>query len=493
MGRFSTTVQIKSGLGAAKFINSFCEVMEKRGFVKCTEDECALSYFMAFSNGGWVTLSSDKYSDDPRKAKDDVQQIAEGMKTAAFSVEVVDSDFAILTLNDGDSIIVGDGSGYGIEDAPKGERSKWEPLLAEGKTWEQLAECRDKNEVFVEDALWEAAPVLGIEPDYICADFEELSGKAEGSKNISTLYFKKADSKGKAMSLNAAFVKVFGEGLEPLGFKKVKGRQPYFVRVVPGGEIIHVITYVNEETGLRDRKAFNIHGGIATVYRRRIDFSTTPRDNKRWLEPLYIFSHKLFFEKNSGNDHESIVRFEYAVEDDETRKIKQIIRDNGMSVPSWFKLDFDEAEEMQSAVKRAFEETKRVILPMLNPVTTLESCIDYFYKFGWIMNLYDEEDFGNSDPNLFCNEGLLLIKAHYLDNGEERMKCNLKAWYQKFGKGDKERLKKKYEEYNRNRLEQYAIREKLLNTPKLYKKAMDELERRRRLNIETLRSYGINI
>ena len=223
MGRFSTTVQIKNGFGNMKFINSFCEVMKKRGFVKCTEDECALSYFMAFGEGGWVTLSSDKYPDDPRKAKDDARQIAEGMKTAAFSVEVVDSDFAILTLNDGDSIIVGDGSGYGIEDAPKGERGKWEPLLAEGKTWEQLAECRDKREVFVEDALWEAAQVLGIEPEYICAGFEELSGKADGGKNISALYFKKAGSKGKAMSLNAAFVKVFGEGLERLwGLRRSK-------------------------------------------------------------------------------------------------------------------------------------------------------------------------------------------------------------------------------------------------------------------------------
>jgi len=30
------------------------------------------------------------------------------------------------------------------------------------------------------------------------------------------------------MTLNAAFKKVFGEALEPLGFKKIKGNYTYF-------------------------------------------------------------------------------------------------------------------------------------------------------------------------------------------------------------------------------------------------------------------------
>ncbi|MDE7229643.1 MAG: hypothetical protein K2N56_04105, partial [Oscillospiraceae bacterium] len=78
-----------------------------------------------------------------------------------------------------------------------------------------------------------------------------------------------------------------------------------------------------------------------------------------------------------------------------------------------------------------------------------------------------------------------------LDNGEERMKRNLEAWYQAFGKGDTERFKKEYEEYDRRRLEQNAIRDRLLNTPELYKKVMDELERRKKSNIQVLSSYGL--
>ena len=41
-------------------------------------------------------------------------------------------------------------------------------------------------------------------------------------------------------TLNTVFKKVFLEDLQEEGFGKVKGRQPYLVRVVEGGEIIHI-------------------------------------------------------------------------------------------------------------------------------------------------------------------------------------------------------------------------------------------------------------
>lgn len=146
---------------------------------------------------------------------------------------MVDSDFAILKMN-GDEVIAGDGSGYGIEDAPKGSKAVWKPLL-------------------------------GIDPNYICADHRDLSELTD-DKNITALCFKKIGA-GKPMTLNAGFIKVVGEALEPLGFKKIKGRYPYFVRVVHGGEIIHIITLTNDRSYEAGRKFFKIFGGIATVYR----------------------------------------------------------------------------------------------------------------------------------------------------------------------------------------------------------------------------------
>ena len=132
MGRFFSNVQIKFDESRATFINSFCE------------NEAVSTFLLAFSDNGWVTLVSDGYSGNPKKASEDSKLFASALKTSAFSVEVVDSDFALLKLcasNGGrDEVIVGDGSGYGIEKQPRGTQALWQPLLAEGRTWEQFTE-----------------------------------------------------------------------------------------------------------------------------------------------------------------------------------------------------------------------------------------------------------------------------------------------------------------------------------------------------------------
>lgn len=179
MGRFSTTLNVKS----KNFASMFTEIMKKRGFEPCQADEAALSYLIAQS-GGWATLVREDYNTDPRQASDDAALIAKEM--TVFSVEVVDSDFAVLKLN-GDEVIVGDGSGYGIEDAPRGNKALWEPLLVSG-TFEELTEIWSSSEVFVEDALCKSAPLLGIDPQLIAADYLDLS---ESSGDVTALYFKK--------------------------------------------------------------------------------------------------------------------------------------------------------------------------------------------------------------------------------------------------------------------------------------------------------------
>ena len=65
--------------------------------------------------------------------------------------------------------------------------------------------------------------------------------------------------------LNTVFKQVFGEGLKEQGFVKIKGRQPYLVRVI-GGEIIHIITGRNEWCGEKGFKEFAILGSVATYH-----------------------------------------------------------------------------------------------------------------------------------------------------------------------------------------------------------------------------------
>ena len=81
--------------------------------------------------------------------------------------------------------------------------------------------------------------------------------------------------------MNAAFKKVFGEALEPLGFVKIKvAKLTYFVRVV-NDEILHILTYRELRTRKTGYKSFEILGGVVSLYRRTIDFTKSP---ECWLK-----------------------------------------------------------------------------------------------------------------------------------------------------------------------------------------------------------------
>ncbi len=454
MGRFSTTVHIKDNAGRMKLINTFCEVMKKRGFVPCSEDEAALSYLLAFGDGGWVTLANEEYKDNPQKAYNDSREMAAALKTSAFSVEVVDSDFALLKLSDPnggeDEVVVGDGSGYGIEEPTRGERQYWEKLLADGKTWEQFSETAAKNEVFVEDVLAELAGVLGIEPYYIDADFDEVSEKTDENKNITAFYFKKAAAKAKSLSLNAAFKQVFGEALEPLGYKLIKSKYPYFVRVVPGGEIVHIITYMEEWCPYPGKKKFNVISGIATVYRYKIDLSCAPKDNCGWLYSIARFYTETTPESEINNEYKlSICHF-----------------------------TFDENVEnsMNDTLNNALELTRKYILPQLDTAVNLKSSLTYLKRLGQSTDTCNFNSKLNFSGAGDAAEGFLYIKVD-----DEEFKTLLKNIIDGAVPSDDE---------DRQRV---AEKLKFFNDPVIHEKVLLELDRRKMVNTEILRNYGLEL
>lgn len=184
MGRFSNGIVIKN----TGFANAFTELMKKRGYVPCDEIAAELSYFVE-QGGEWAALAGKDYTGDPRHSESDLALVVKELKVPAFSVEVVDSDFAILNRN-GSEVIVGDGSGYGIEYAPSADRAVWEPLLTNG-TFEDLMDFWENEEVFVEDALCSSAPLFGIEPPtLIVPDYRDFSEDSD-NKNVIALYFRK--------------------------------------------------------------------------------------------------------------------------------------------------------------------------------------------------------------------------------------------------------------------------------------------------------------
>ena len=467
MGRFSTTVQVKNSFERTNFVSLFCDAMKKRGLVRCSEDEAAQSYLLAFGEG-WATLASGEYNENPQKACDDARDIAASLNTSAFSVEVVDSDFALLKLcasNGGDEVIVGDGSGYGIENQPRGTQALWQPLLAEGRTWEQFTETAAKNAAFAEDTLAELAEVLGIEPRYICADFDDIAEKAGG--NVTAVYFKKASAKP-VMSLKAAFKQVFGEALEPLGFKLVKGKYPYYVRAV-SDEIMHYVTVGNETADGRgingvEFKCFNVFCGVWTVYSSDIDFITNPRFIRDSVRKIYVQTHLRDYDMDY--DH-SIMEFYYNPTND-----KSLI----------------------NAMKKSLAAIEKNILPVFEEIVTLKKCLDYLELIGgysvylkpgvYNVSLLCEKLFSAEEYAAFCarksereieecrmelesNQNLSVKRKEYL---ETRIRI--------ITEGREERKKKHYE---------------IFINPELQERALVELERLKKENTEKLRAYGLNI
>lgn len=442
MGRFSTTVNIKNNVDRMRFVNTFCDVMKKSGLVPCEEDEAAQSYLFAFGEG-WVTLANEDYKDNPKRAYEDTREMSAALKTNAFSVEVVDSDFAMMTLcapnGTEDSVVVGDGSGYDVPEM-SGDRKHWEPLLSDGKTWEHFSEAAAAREVFVEDALGKVADVLGIDPYYMDADYDEVSEKADGNNNITAFYFKKAAAK--SMSLNAAFKKVFGDALEPLGFKLIKSKYPYFVRVVTD-EIIHVISYYNDKKCYdRDHDYIQIKGGVATVYRPEIDLTHNPR-YENWLTTncsIYIY------------------RLEHNFEKLDVELKRQLY--NYPSLPN----------ENLKAMEYQLALTKRFILSALDKAVTIDSCIEHDFEIRMSLTLYDDGSFGTTEGNGYYDEGMLYFKTD----------------------------RSVYENRTRNAVNEGVLRrrayfERVHNDPELYNAVQAELEHRKAANTEILRSYGLDI
>jgi len=291
-------------------------------------------------------------------------------------------------------------------------------------------------------------------------------------------------------SLNTIFRQIFGEALVPLGFIKIKNKHPYFIRLI-GDEILHIVTYTNPD------KHFDIRGGVATVFRKRLSLDESPSYNINWLKGIIDFFNKSTpIDDNPKYSSDDLREFYYSEE------TKYNLYGEIIQMPNFHGTIIDVVEHTSKL-------TEEIIVPILNKVIDIDSCIEYFHKFGLLMHIYDDvEDFFNKDDYNFYNEGLLYIKSGNRDlfiksielsieTQLARTTCSIEKGRSRFEQAYIEYHEKEIMNFENERPQRIAryneIFDRLFKNSGWYTKALSELERRKAANIEILRSYGLNI
>jgi len=272
-------------------------------------------------------------------------------------------------------------------------------------------------------------------------------------------------------TLKTVFKEVFGEALEPLGFVKIKGRHPYFVRLI-GDEILHVVTYTTRPTRDEGYKEFAVYGGVATVYRQHINLDISPCNNTNWFK-----SNLGFYKKETP-----------------------LISDRKYSFDDLYTFSYNE-ETLIESVKHSLRMTEEIMLPILSEVTDLDLCLKHLRKYGggWLIIYDDDEDFGDNNVHNPYIEGLLYVKTNYRGDFMENVMNQeeyetIDAQLVKHGKrGHQYKYDKYYERAQKGALHERARLDKILDNPDKYTKVIAELERRKTENIERLKSYGLKI
>lgn len=370
MGSFFTSTQIYNPnlLDREQFINFFCEEMKKNGYVTSNSDESEVSYILRFSDEcKWVTLASEAYEQGNQLSQSDTGKIAKMLKTVCINTTVIDSDCATLDLYDKsgkkkDSLIMGRADDYFGDDIPEPIESVWAPLLEKGYSWNQLLDVRNGDYVFVEEGLSEIASIIGIAKNNIAFTAEDAK---ENDNSTVILDFKKARPSiimsqagkeiktPKPITLNAAFKQIIGKALEPFGFKVIKGRHPYIVRVI-NNEILHIITFRTESPDYSEGdKAFAIMGGIATVYRKKITLDQSPIQNYIWFNYMFDFYEALTDERDAN-------------------VLSQLFRSCYYS---------DKPESLISVMNTGAENLIKYVLPVMGKINDIDSSLDYMRKF----------------------------------------------------------------------------------------------------------------
>ena len=343
MGRSLTSNHIFNAekLTKAQFKKKFTDMMKAKGYTSAKADDGELCYALFFSGDrSWVTVLTEESTDTRKEAS----ELAKNLGLQVLSAELVDSDFAELTLYEKSGAAVDTmflGEPY-FEEYPEPSPLKWQTLL--NIDWAKVEEIQSKDHTFADDALCEFGEVIGCENMLL-----EFDGADDGAVR---LYFKKAGEK--KLTYKTAYNKVFSEVLEPLGFVKTKTSLLY---MRSRGDIIDLIKIEEER-----KDAFL--SGEDTKLNRHIDVCFV-------ASTLYESSLERFFtsEKKSG----LLV---------DTRQFSvEIYREKGIKENFKFVYDKEDPETLKTAVEQSVDYILKYVIPVFDEIVDLNSFLEFARKY----------------------------------------------------------------------------------------------------------------
>ena len=456
MGIFFTSMQIYNSkhMSMEEFLDLFCKKMKKDGYEICDDDSTELSYVFSFGEK-WIAVSSDKYEEDDVFSSQDTSRIAKMLKTICINTTIIDSECAAIDLygtegKKADTLIMGQADDYFGYDIPQPSEKIWAPFLSDGSTWEQFNEILNGDYVFIEEGLSKLSAIIGISEGNIVFSFD---GSEEDENTVRLSFRQQSSPKEKKLTLKAAFIKVFGEALEPLGYKKAKGANPYFVHVV-NDEIIHVITMVKTNYAAPGHNSFDIFGEVLSVYNRFFDLSSKPEDKCLQLSLSRVYSYQKHT-KEYDIDYQHQI-FSFKCEDSITTMITEM--------------------------KRALEASQRVLFPFIHSINNIESLFKYLLIYEPILLINKAELIYLKVDNY--NE--LIIEKRRIQN-EMYRKC-LELQRDGYTKEEYERRLSKAEEVDQR---WFSDIPKIRETPELYETYKNEEKTAKEKNINILKKYEI--
>ena len=244
---------------------------------------------------------------------------------------------------------------------------------------------------------------------------------------------------------------MYEEKLAPYGFRKIKGRHPYFARVM-GDEILQVVSYMHDRLTQWPYKEFEVVWGVATVYRPKINLAVSPLDTS-WVR----------------NNVPSGQRYPEFIYKDESL-VKSKVSD----------ADGEHGKELLEELEKSAESFIQNILPQLDQMKNIKECMDVMVPYRFAEDVCDYDCEHNKDEEE--EDGIQNYKLYTLEEYEAR-RHNVEGWF---------------DGQYREGLEQYTqellpIFRKFTEDEAYKRKVLEEIERRKVLNQEILRSYGFEI